>query len=406
MSLNFVLTVTLSRALGVTGYGAYAFAFAWATALSSAAVLGLSPLVVRNVAAYAVDGSWGLMRGLLRRANQTVVVSSSAILAIAAVAAWLMQSETDLLYPFWLGLLLVPLIALTSLRQAAMQSLGRIIAGRVPEAILAPAVVVALSVLLAVVLGDAFSATWAMAVHVAAFAAAFGVGAYLLRRTLPAAVRSSPAKYETRRWGRSALPLFMATGIGALSAPLGTILLGIMGGAAEAGTYAVAARVAIFTSFLALAASYPLMPAIARLHASGERAALQRLLSRTTQMIFALSVPVALLLIVFAKPILSIFGSEFGAGVDALRILVLGELLKLSAGFGGIALLMTGNESGMPKSLVFGVTVNGVLGVLLIPTWGVVGAAVATSAGVVISAFMMAYFAWRREGLVATVFPT
>ena len=132
---------------------------------------------------------------------------------------------------------------------------------------------------------------------------------------------------------------------------------------------------------------------------------LQRLLSRSTQMIFVLSLPVAVLLALLAEPILQIFGTEFEAGVDALRILVLGEALKLVAGFGGLALLMTGNEGGMPRSFVFGLLVTSTLGVTLIPAWGVVGAAVATSAGSVVSAFLMAFFMWRSEGIVATVLP-
>ena len=406
MTLNFLVTLALSRMLGVEGYGAYAYAFAWAIALSSAAVLGLSPLVIRNVAAYAAEGSWDLMKGIVRRANQAVLVSSSAILAIAAAAGWSLQrGQSELLYPYLIGLLLVPLIALTSLRQAAMQSLGRIVAGRIPEAILAPLLLIVIASVLTATFDDVLTATWAMAIHVFAFAVAFGVGAALLRRTLPDAARSAPNRYETRLWGRSALPLFMATGVGALSAPLGAILLGIFGGPAEVGAYSVAVRVAIFTSFLSLAASYPLMPAIARLHASGQRVELQRLLSRSTQMIFVLSLPVAVLLALLAEPILQIFGTEFEAGVDALRILVLGEALKLVAGFGGLALLMTGNEGGMPRSLVFGLLVTSTLGVTLIPAWGVVGAAVATSAGSVVSAFLMAFFMWRSEGIVATVLP-
>jgi O-antigen/teichoic acid export membrane protein len=403
--LNFLLTVTLSRLLGVEGYGAYAFAFAWATALSSAAVLGLSPLVVRNVAAYALAASWGLLKGVLRRANQVVLVSSALIVGPAAAAGWfLKRGEPELLHPYLIGLLLVPLIALASLRQAALQSLHRIVLGRLPEAIVAPSLVILVSAALAAVLDERFSATAAMAVHVGAVAVAFGAGAYLLRRELPLAVRSSTARYETRVWARSALPLFLATGVGALGAPLGTIMVGVLGGAAEAGTYAVATRVATFTAFLSLAASYPLLPMVARMHARGERDALQKLLVRSTVVVFLASLPLAMLLVLLAGPILGIFGSDFEGGVDALRILVLGEVLKLLVAFGGLTLLMTGNEGAMPRALVFGILLNLLLGVLLIPAFGVTGAAVASSTGLTLSAYLMAYFAWRRERLIPSIF--
>jgi O-antigen/teichoic acid export membrane protein len=404
MGLNFLLTLTLSRSLGVSGYGAFAFAFAWVTALSSAAVLGLSPLVVRNVAAYQVERAWGLMRGVLRRANQVVLATSVVIVGAAGAAGWLLHAaEPQYLGPYLIGLLLIPLVALTSLRQAAMQSLGRIIVGRLPESVLAPVLVVTLSLALAVTMGDRFTASWAMAMYVVSFAVAFAVGAYLLRHTLPADARAATPSYETRVWARSAIPLFLATGVGALSAPMGTILVGLLGGPGEVGIYSVAVRVAVFTSFVSFAAAFPLMPAVARLHAAGERGELQRLLTRATRSVVWASLPIAVMLLVLARPLLGLFGAGFEAGTDALRILIVGEFLKLLAGFSGIALLMTGNEGGMPRALVVGVLINASLSVALIPLWGVAGAAVATSVSAVVSTFLMAYYAWSRAGVVAAI---
>ena len=122
VTLNFALVLLLSRQLGTSGYGAYASAFAWAGVLSVVAVLGLTPLVVRQVASYHSFESWGLLRGLLRRSNQSVAFSSALTIASAAGIGWLIYgTRPELLHPFWIALLLVPLIALTSLRQAAMQ---------------------------------------------------------------------------------------------------------------------------------------------------------------------------------------------------------------------------------------------------------------------------------------------
>src|SRR5713101_1715623 len=67
--INFAITLALSRFLGADGYGAYAFAFAWAALLSAVAGLGLSALVVRVTASAHALGRWGLLHGMLRWSN-------------------------------------------------------------------------------------------------------------------------------------------------------------------------------------------------------------------------------------------------------------------------------------------------------------------------------------------------
>ena len=168
VALNLTAVLLLSRLLGPGGFGAYASAFAWATVLSVLAVLGLTPLVVRHVASYHSLESWGLMRGLLRRSNQSVALSAALTIAVAVPVGYFIYSdEPELLHPFWIALLLVPLISLTSLRQAAMQGLGRVVLGRVPETVVWPAIFIVLIAAAATTLDDDFDASWATALQVA-----------------------------------------------------------------------------------------------------------------------------------------------------------------------------------------------------------------------------------------------
>jgi O-antigen/teichoic acid export membrane protein len=134
------------------------------------------------------------LRGLLRRSNQSVALASALTIVVAAVVGYLIYGATpELLYPFWIALLLVPLIALTSLRQAAMQGLGRVVLGRVAETIALPLIFIGLVAAAALTL-DNFTAGWATALQVVAASCAFGLGALLLRRSLPTQVRGAPGR--------------------------------------------------------------------------------------------------------------------------------------------------------------------------------------------------------------------
>jgi O-antigen/teichoic acid export membrane protein len=182
-----------------------------------------------------------------------------------------------------------------------------------------------------------------------------------------------------------------------------TILLGALDSAESAGLFNVALRVATFTSFLFLAASYPLYPNVARLWAVGDRVAIQRLLTRAIRIVSIFSVIAAAGFIVFADQILGIFGAEFTGASVALRILVLGELVKVLTGFGGIALVMTAQERIMARAAGVGVALNVVLALVLIPVWGVNGAASSAAVSAVASGAYIAWLSWRRLGIYAPV---
>ena len=74
--MGFVLALVLSRLLGASGYGAYTFAFASASLLTAPAVLGLTPVLVRNVSAYKAQGRWAELKGILCGAGATRATSS------------------------------------------------------------------------------------------------------------------------------------------------------------------------------------------------------------------------------------------------------------------------------------------------------------------------------------------
>lgn len=400
--LNLATTVALTRVLGASGYGAYAFAVAWALVLTALAGLGLSPGVVRYVASYVTHGRYGELRGLLRSLHLGVG-SASVVTVVPAALVGVLALDAPLRRPFLLALTLVPLLALTALRQSVMQGLHRVLVGRVPETIVAPGGLLVL-VLAVWATRDGLSPGAAVVLQLAATVAAFAVGWVLLARALPAAVRSSAAAFEVREWTRSALPLVALGVLLAASAQVGTIVLGALASPAEAGVFAVAARAAAFVGFVALAATYPLMPAVARLDAEGELDRLRSTVSRAATALFALTLPIAVAVVAFAGPVLGVFGDEFGSGAHAVRILVVAELIKAGLGLGGLALVMTGHETRLVRGVAVGTALYVVLAIVLVPPLGVEGAALASVAGAVGGQTILCVDAWRILRVVAVPF--
>jgi O-antigen/teichoic acid export membrane protein len=404
MVLNFATIVVLGRLLGSQGFGAYAFAIAWATLLTVPAALGLPPLIIRTVASSGVRAEWGRMRGVVRRANQATLAASAITLLVAAPVGWVvLRSNDDLRAPFMIALALIPIIALTSVRGGAMNGLGRVVLGRATEAVVRPGLFLSAVGITYVLVGDRLAPTGVTGLQVAMSTVALVIGVIFLRRSFPAEARHAQAVYETRAWLRSAIPLAAMSGIGVLNAQIGLILLGVMLGAAETGTFAVAARAAAVISFVFTTARFALAPEVARLHTLDRRDELQRLVTRAGRAIFFFTLPVAVAIVLGAETVLGLFGAGFGDGATALRILCIGELTAVATGYAASVLLMTGHELQTTKWLSLGGIVNVALSPIFIVLWGLEGAAAATATGVVLANIGLALGAWRQVRIYSPV---
>jgi O-antigen/teichoic acid export membrane protein len=403
MAMGFATAVLLARFLGVESYGRYILAFSWASILTIPAILGLDRFLVRGIAVYEVQQKWQLMRGLLRRTNQLVLLTSATIASLGCVVALLWLSPS-LRWPFCVAMLLIPITALTLLRQGAMQAIGRVVTGQAPEYLIRPALILAGIGTLKLLGGHILTPTSALVANVAGVTVAFIVGALALRRALPDALRSAPASYATRDWLRASLPMMLIGGVWMLNSYLITLLVGTLDGARAAGVYSVAQKGAELIVMLLVAANMPLAPAIARMHEHGDRAGFQQITQRVAQATLLTSAPVAAAFILFPSVYLGIFGSGFQAGTSALIILALGQLANAAAGPAGNVLLMTGNERLAIRGMGVGLLVNLILGIALIPPLGVAGGAVAFAVSLVVWNVMLVVLARRRIGVNVTAF--
>ncbi|HWX87070.1 MAG TPA: flippase [Solirubrobacteraceae bacterium] len=404
MAMSFATAILLARFLGGEDYGRYVFALAWAGVLTIPAILGLDRFLVRGMAVYEVQQQWQLMGGLLRRTNQLVLLTSIAI----AGAGWgvaILWLSPSLRWPFCLAMLLVPITALTLLRQGAMQAIGRVVTGQLPEYLIRPTLILASIGALELVGGGALTSTTALGANVMGGAVAFVVGIVLLRRALPAVVRSARPAYATRQWMRASLPMMLIGGVWLANSYVATLVVGALDGTRAAGIFNVSQRGAELIVVLLAAANMPLAPAIARMHALGDRQSLEHATERVARAALLVSVPVAAVLALLPSLYLGLFGADFQTGATALTILALGQLVNAAAGPSGNVLIMTGHERIAMRGVAGGLLANLVLGIALVPPLGITGGAIAFASSLVLWNIVLVVLARRRLGVNVTAFP-
>jgi O-antigen/teichoic acid export membrane protein len=391
--------------LGAAMFGSYSYALAWIMLLGAPTVLGLDQLLVREVAADVVASKWALLRGLVRTANRTVLLVSLGMAAVAALVAWILRERAspELVRTFWVGLLLVPLISLTRLRQATLQGLHRVVLGSIPERLILP--VLLLVSLVAIDLSHLrLAASTAMALNVAATSIAFGVGTWLLRRNLPLAIRDVEPEYQRARWARSAWPILLFSGAGIVFAQADILILGSLKGPGVVGLYGVADKSAELLSFVLVAQNAAFASTAASLYAAPDLAELQRLTTRIVRLTVLMTLPLAILFIGFGGWFLSRFyGAAFLPARGPLAILGVGQMINVATGLNGMLLIMTGNERALLKAVAASAVANIGLNLVLVPRWGMSGAAIANTSSILLLNVIATISLHRKTAIHSTV---
>ena len=106
---------------------------------------------------------------------------------------------------------------------------------------------------------------------------------------------------------------------------------------------------------------------------------LARIFQTLTKWSLGLTLPLAAVMVIFAPVLMSIFGSDFEIGWPILVIGTIGQLVNCGVGSVGYLLQMSGHQRDLVKIQGVMAVVMIVLGFLLIPRWGIVGAAAAAA---------------------------
>lgn len=146
----------------------------------------------------------------------------------------------------------------------------------------------------------------------------------------------------------------------------------------ELGHYNLAYKLASLSMLVIISMNVALAPRVAALYNQGDLAELHKTVRRATHIIIAFTIPLVLFIIVLANYLLAFFGHGFTHGRTALIIISIGFLLNALTGNVDQILNMTGNQKILQNITIGGFIVNVLLNFVLIPRYGINGAATAS----------------------------
>lgn len=420
---GFVLTTVITRAFGPTGAGAFFTVIGLVTVTAAVSCLGADTALIwalpRRLPGRTAEGGRESGAGEDRASGPVAPLIPAAVLpplvvalliAAAGVGAagWLAPQVLDragsggvpLLRAGFIALPVVVAMTLLLSVVRALRPIGSYVAVQflllpIGRPVLVGAAALAGGGLLAGVTG------WLLPAAVAVVACA-ALAAGPLRRAdrarpgradLGPAGGTSPAVTGVSWWpGRGdwrvvwgfALPRAGSAAIDASSMWVGVLLTAVLAGQEQAGVFGAVGRYVLAGQLALQGFRVAVAPQLSRLLGAGQVDAAAALHRRTTTWVIALSWPVYLLLAGFGPGFLALFGGGFTAGGAALAVLSVAMLVNVGCGNVQTLLLMSGRSGLHLAATVTGLATNVVAGVLLVPRYGALGAAISWSAGIVV----------------------
>lgn len=396
---SYVLHFVLARMLGSEGLGLFALAFTIIVSASFLGRFGLDYVLLRHAALYSSSGQVGVLAAWYRRANLFAGgVALVLTLAIAVLGQWFCAGvfgKPELMMP--LMVMAVGLIpqTLLFLQAETLKGVGCIRASQMLQGdgggVLVFGAALCLSLPLAIPYGVTGAAVgFALASWLAYFAGC-GMSARLFAGVHQ---QGPPAFIHLLQLG---MPLFVASALSLVVARAGILFLGAWDSATVVGVFAMAQKLALLGSNVQTACCTVIGPKIAVLQKKNDVHELAEYYRSGTRLIAGLTAVLLGGVALWASAILGLLGAEFIQGASALRILAAGEMLALVFGPTSITLITTGHSREHCIAVGLAAAVMA-LGGLLIPSYGLEGAAVVVAISTLTQAVGQAVFIQRRLG--------
>jgi len=149
--------------------------------------------------------------------------------------------------------------------------------------------------------------------------------------------------------------------------------------------YSIAVKLATVTALALISVNIVIAPKIASIYNDKNFYQLKLILKKATRMNVVISLPIIIILLFFSEYVLSTFGSNYILAKNALWILLIAQFFNSITGPSALYLNMTGRQKKLNGILVISLLINVVLNIILVPDFGMLGAAISTTTSFVIS---------------------
>jgi O-antigen/teichoic acid export membrane protein len=404
-ALIYLSQILLARWMGSFEFGIYVYVWTWVILIGDVSDLGFCSAAQRFIPEYAKRKSDDLLRGFLFRSRWLAVVSATVIAGTGALVIQLVQPwlASYLVLPLTIACITLPFYTLMQIQDGIARSYNWINLALLPPYIVRHALMLGL-------IGAAYlfrfptDAVTVVSIVVVAFAVTVSVQTVILNRKLAREVAPGPKAYELKTWFAMSLPLLMVEGFYLLLTNTDVLVLQHFRSPDEVAVYYAAAKTLTLIAFVHFAVTAAVAHRFSEYHVASDRERLKSILAESIRWTFWASLGAAVVILALGRPLLSLFGSRFVEGYQLMFILSAGLLARAAVGPVERLLSMLGEQRVCATIYASAFAFNLAMCFTMIPQYGMQGAAISTSAALVIESILLFWSARLRLGLHAFVF--
>lgn len=397
-SLNFAFGIFVARALGPHQFGLYALGLTIFNTLSLIVPLGLDTGVVKFVSQQRGLGEQDKARStILQVVLITILSGLLSGLGLALLSGWLSTTiyKNAALIPVLLFFAAAtPMFSVTTVLISVIQAFHTVRQTVLIKYLWEP---VGRFILAALFLWAGFGlhgvlAAWVFTLGVSVMVALRSTSqiADISFQRIPPWI---PGNLQTIF--AFCFPLIIATVFRVVAPRSDLLILGYWSNPSDVGIYNAAFQTSAILALILGSFNISFAPMIGKALANEDWETVKALYQTICRWVFMFTLPLFICMVIFRQEILRVFGAEFVVGADCLVILAGGQLFNTVIGGANTILLMSGHS----KKVMLNTIIIGLFLVaanwILIPRFGIIGAAVSASIGLTVTNFVRAFQVWR-----------
>jgi O-antigen/teichoic acid export membrane protein len=379
---KFGLYMLAARFMGGTESGFFFLCLTWVNLCTTLARMGLERAMSRHIAAELAIGKGSAARRVLVAGLGWTLLASTAAgvvtFALSTPIAVLVFGQPELAHPLAIAGLILPPQAMAFAIGFALIGLNRGVAGQMVQSALPPVLSVAALVaglnhidLVLIVYAGSYTVCCILGLGFIAW----DWRHVMVDRLVAAAATAEPLP---TLWvtARPFLVIEMVQ-VSLLSAPV--LMLGVVGEPASVSVFSIVSRLTLLINTILISVAMIAAPAFASHHRRQEYQALRTVERNTRMVAMAICLPAIGGLVVFVHPLLSLMDSNIQGADSALFVLLAGQVVNTLLPTQDMILSMTGHGGILRRLNLQQLFACCVLCATLIPPFGMMGAAIASS---------------------------
>lgn len=396
-ALLYLSQIILARWMGGFQYGIYVFVWTWVLVLGGLSHLGLNMAIIRLAPVYRETGELSALRGLVRGGRLLALGCGTLVMALGVLGIYALgdRIQSHFVLPAYLALVCLPLYALTDVQDGIGRGNAWMALALMPPYVIRPLLLLAV-MFAARGLGLPMDAATAAAGAIVATWGAGLIQTIFINRRLKETIPRGGRQYRFGPWLSTSLPLLVILASELALQNVDVLVISRYLSPTDVGIYFAAGKTMALIMFVHYAVGSAVANRFAALNARGDKENLRAFVKDAVNWTFWPSLAGAALLLALGKPLLWLFGPQFEAGYPVMGILVIGFLFRSSMGPVEFLLNMLGEQALCATVLTACALLDVALNFALVPTYGLIGAATATSISLVMAALMNSVVVWRR----------